>query len=121
VLLFVAILFICMIEDNALQINPYFSAFAIIFETISAYGTVGLSLGYGSASYSFSGAFSGGAKFIIILVMLLGKSRNLPNSIDSAVSLSNLNDGQTEDDDDVVEVMSESDEDPIGPEGGDQL
>lgn len=38
VLLFVAILFICMIEDNALQINPYFSAFAIIFETISAYG-----------------------------------------------------------------------------------
>lgn len=94
--LFISILFICMIEEIPLAVNPNYSMFKIIFEVVSAYGrrlsfripslpisislfelpgTVGLSLGYGSMPYSFSGAWSDGSKFILILVMILGKQR----------------------------------------------
>ena len=41
-------------------------------------GTVGLSLGYGSYAFSFCGVWSGGSKFILALVMILGKHRYSP-------------------------------------------
>jgi Trk-type K+ transport system membrane component len=38
-------------------------------------GTVGLSLGYGTMPFSFCGVWSGGSKFILALIMILGKHR----------------------------------------------
>lgn len=58
-----------------------------MFELVSAYGTVGLSLGIPTQNYSFSGALSTLSKFIIILVMLRGRHRGLPVAIDRAVLL----------------------------------
>ncbi|ELR24824.1 cation transport domain containing protein [Acanthamoeba castellanii str. Neff] len=87
IVLFVAVLFIIMIEELPLTSDPNFSIFKIIFEIVSAYGPVGLSLGYGDKPYSFSGAFRDGSKLIIIFIMILGKHRGLPDSIDSAISL----------------------------------
>jgi Trk-type K+ transport system membrane component len=58
----------------------------MVFELFSAYGTVGLSLGYRNACWSFSGAWGRPAQFLLILVMLLGRLRGLPNSIDPSVA-----------------------------------
>eukprot|EP00746_Dinoflagellata_sp_MGD_P014527 gnl/MRDRNA2_/MRDRNA2_131881_c0_seq1.p1 gnl/MRDRNA2_/MRDRNA2_131881_c0~~gnl/MRDRNA2_/MRDRNA2_131881_c0_seq1.p1 ORF type:complete len:657 (-),score=87.20 gnl/MRDRNA2_/MRDRNA2_131881_c0_seq1:149-2119(-) len=63
-----------------------FSFFKVIFEMASAYGTVGLSLGYRNAAYSFSGAWCQKSQFLLILAMLLGRLRGLPDSIDPSVS-----------------------------------
>ncbi len=38
-------------------------------------GPVGLSLGYGSEAYSFSGAWSTGSKLALIVIMILGRHR----------------------------------------------
>lgn len=54
------------------------SLFGILFEIISAYGNVGLSLGFKSEAYSLSGAFTTPSKILIITVMMLGKHRGLP-------------------------------------------
>ncbi|KAF5357330.1 hypothetical protein D9758_005883 [Tetrapyrgos nigripes] len=65
----------------------WFNIFTIVFELVSAYGTVGLSLGLPTANYSFSGALRPLSKLIICLVMLRGRHRGLPVAIDRAVML----------------------------------
>ncbi|KAF8911487.1 cation transport protein-domain-containing protein [Gymnopilus junonius] len=83
---------ICIIEKNNIQ-NPdnfsWFTIFRIIFELVSAYGTVGLSLGIPTENYSFAGAMHTLSKLIICLVMLRGRHRGLPVAIDRAVLLPN--------------------------------
>jgi len=64
-----------------------FSFMKVIFEVMSAYGTVGLSLGFRDKPYSFSGALSDKGKLCVCLAMFLGRIRGLPNSIDSSVRL----------------------------------
>lgn len=79
-----------------------------VFEVVSAYGTVGLSLGIPTvgphntldfrvslirrfqANYSLCGAFHPLSKLIICLVMLRGRHRGLPVAIDRAVMLPEL-------------------------------
>ncbi|KAK5085791.1 hypothetical protein LTR05_005079 [Lithohypha guttulata] len=61
--------------------------FAILFETVSAYGTVGLTLGLPYDSYSFCGAWQPLSKLILMTVMLRGRHRVLPMAIDRAVLL----------------------------------
>lgn len=61
--------------------------FAIMFETVSAYGTVGLSLGVPYNNYSFSGAWQSLSKLILMAVMLRGRHRVLPMAIDRAILL----------------------------------
>lgn len=73
-----------------------------MFELVSAYGSVGLSLGLptvrfsgpcfilllltcAQANYSFSGAFSTISKLIVCAVMIRGRHRGLPVAIDRAV------------------------------------
>eukprot|EP00929_Paragymnodinium_shiwhaense_P065044 TRINITY_DN32646_c0_g1_i1.p1 TRINITY_DN32646_c0_g1~~TRINITY_DN32646_c0_g1_i1.p1 ORF type:complete len:634 (+),score=94.52 TRINITY_DN32646_c0_g1_i1:57-1958(+) len=58
----------------------------VVFELVSAYGTVGLSLGYRNAAYSFSGAWSRGSQLLLIFAMLLGRLRGLPDSVDPSVA-----------------------------------
>ncbi|KAF9529697.1 cation transport protein-domain-containing protein [Crepidotus variabilis] len=81
---------ICIIERNHLD-NPdnfgWFNVFNIIFELVSAYGTVGLSLGIPTQNYSFSGAFHPLSKLIVCAVMLRGRHRGLPVAIDRAIML----------------------------------
>ena len=57
------------------------SIFHVIFEVISAYGTVGCSLS--SSSLSFSQFLSSASRIVIVLVMILGKHRGLPKANDS--------------------------------------
>lgn len=58
-----------------------------MFETISAYGTVGLSLGVPYDDYSFSGAWHVLSKLVLLTVMLRGRHRILPMAVDRAVLL----------------------------------
>lgn len=61
--------------------------FSILFETISAYGTVGLSLGVPYNNYSFCGAWQALSKLVLMTVMLRGRHRILPMAIDRAILL----------------------------------
>lgn len=88
--LFLVTFVICVVEDSKFSHGRRFTVFAIAFETISAYGTVGLSLGLENSNASLSAAFSTFSKFLVILVMLSGRHRGLPLAIDKAVNLPDL-------------------------------
>lgn len=63
-----------------------FTAFSVLFEVVSAYGNIGLSLGYPTANASFSGQFRPVSKLIIIAMQIRGRHRGLPYDLDRAVS-----------------------------------
>ncbi|KAI0250399.1 cation transport protein-domain-containing protein [Lactifluus subvellereus] len=83
-----ALFLICIAERGQLR-DPenasWFTIFAVFFEIVSAYGTVGLSLGIPSRNYSLSGAMSKLSKLIICIVMLRGRHRGLPVALDRAI------------------------------------
>ncbi|KAL7423539.1 hypothetical protein Q5752_001119 [Cryptotrichosporon argae] len=85
-----AIWVICMLERGKL-LDParsaWFTVFAIIFECVSAYSTIGLSLGVPGQNYSFSADLGTASKLVVILVMLRGRHRGLPVAIDRAILL----------------------------------
>ena len=54
--------------------------FIILFEVVSAYGTVGLSLGA-------SAVFNLKSKIILTVVMLMGRHRGMPDNIDGAIDM----------------------------------
>lgn len=56
---------------------------------MSAYGTVGLSLGTPTDNFSLSGRFKTLSKLVLMAVMLRGRHRGLPNAIDRAILLPN--------------------------------
>lgn len=87
-LLSLAVLFIAIIETHEINTDPVvFSIFNIIFEVVSAYGTVGISTGVPWNAYSFSGAWQTLSKLILCVVMLRGRHRGLPVAIDHAILL----------------------------------
>src|SRR2546421_6763258 len=61
--------------------------FAVLFEIVSAYGTVGLSLGYPNINASFSAEFGVIAKLVIIAMQIRGRHRGLPYALDRAILL----------------------------------
>ncbi|OJD35249.1 potassium ion transporter [Diplodia corticola] len=81
--------------------RPHFPSpthlFPLAFETVSAYGTVGLSLGLSppntssssdsSSSSSLSAAFRTPAKLVVLAVMLRGRHRGLPLAVDRSILL----------------------------------
>lgn len=95
VYLVIAIFFILLFENdhlfrstkNAAEGDIYgdYGFYKILFEVVSAYGTVGFSLGAGSASYSFSGSLTAYSQVAICFLMFLGRIRGLTDSIDSSV------------------------------------
>ncbi|KAF7351098.1 Potassium transport protein [Mycena sanguinolenta] len=85
-----AVFLVCIIEKNPLNLEAnfgWFNIFSVVFELVSAYGTVGLSLGIPTQNYSFSGALAPLSKLIVCLVMIRGRHRGLPVAIDRAVML----------------------------------
>jgi len=88
---------ICMFEEkkfekSAKNISPNsdglyndFSFFKVFFELVSAYGTCGFSLGYRNQTMSFSGVWSDASQYLLVLVMVLGRLRGLPDAIDPSV------------------------------------
>ncbi|KAI9042116.1 potassium transporter [Aspergillus affinis] len=64
-----------------------FSLFPILFEIVSAYGTVGLSLGYPGTQTSLCAEFNTVSKLIVIAMQVRGRHRGLPHSLDHAILL----------------------------------
>jgi hypothetical protein len=86
---FLGFFLIAIIEGARLEnTNDYtFTLFSVLFEIISAYGTVGLSLGYPGINTSFSGEFKTLSKLIIIAMQIRGRHRGLPYALDRAILL----------------------------------
>lgn len=86
---FLGLFFIACIEGHRLEnTNEYaFTLFSVLFEIVSAYGTVGLSLGYPGINASFSAEFKTLSKLIIIAMQIRGRHRGLPYQLDRAVML----------------------------------
>ncbi|KAI1818697.1 cation transport protein-domain-containing protein [Poronia punctata] len=79
--------FILTISEGERLMSGDFSMFAVLFEVVSAYGTVGLSLGYPNTNASLCAQFSVVGKLVIIAMMIRGRHRGLPYGLDRAVLL----------------------------------
>ncbi|KAL1970417.1 hypothetical protein VTN77DRAFT_5578 [Rasamsonia byssochlamydoides] len=83
-----AVIIICIVEAGNFTRDPVtYSAFNIIFETVSAYGCVGISTGLPNQQYSFSGGWHTLSKLVLCAVMIRGRHRGLPVAIDKAILL----------------------------------
>ncbi|CAG7558040.1 unnamed protein product [Fusarium equiseti] len=80
---------ICIAESRRIADvkDPAFSVFAILFEVTSAYGNVGLSLGYPTVATSLCGMFGVFGKVVICFMMIRGRHRGLPYALDRAIML----------------------------------
>lgn len=86
--IFLGLFIICIAEGRKIDEHNYrLSVFSILFEIISAYGTVGLSLGYPNINQSLSYEFSTVSKLVIIAMMIRGRHRGLPYTLDRAIML----------------------------------
>jgi hypothetical protein len=86
---FLGFFLIAIIEGGRLENTKdvQFTLFSVLFEIVSAYGTVGLSLGYSGVNTSFSGQFRPLSKLIVIAMQLRGRHRGLPYALDRAILL----------------------------------
>jgi hypothetical protein len=76
--LFFFIFLICAIENRRMSpVDPNITIFKIIFEIISAFGAVGLTLGYPGIASSFATVLSPASKTILVITMLMGRHRGL--------------------------------------------
>jgi Trk-type K+ transport system membrane component len=79
--------FILTISEGPRLMSGDFSMFAALFEIVSAYGTVGLSLGYTGINASLCSQFSVIGKLVIVAMMVRGRHRGLPYGLDRAILL----------------------------------
>ncbi|KAJ5111413.1 Low-affinity potassium transport protein [Penicillium argentinense] len=85
---FLGLFVIAIAELDRLQIGDVnFQLFPVLFEIVSAYGTVGLSFGYPGYNTSFSAQFNTFSKLVIVSMQIRGRHRGLPYSLDRAVLL----------------------------------
>jgi len=87
--IFLGLFIIAIAEGDRIadENQPAFTLFPILFEIVSAYGTVGLSLGYPGINASFSAEFNTISKLVIIAMQIRGRHRGLPYDLDRAVRL----------------------------------
>ncbi|XP_024520310.1 sodium transporter HKT1 [Selaginella moellendorffii] len=100
--LFLLVVFISISLNSQMEKDPRnFNLFAILFEVASAYGCVGLTLGYScnlrlqpghckDTTLSFSGTWNAPGKMFIIAVMFIGRHRDLPHHIDSTTDMEKI-------------------------------
>ncbi|PHH79949.1 hypothetical protein CDD82_2052 [Ophiocordyceps australis] len=96
--IFLGIFCICIAEAGRIADRDdwAFSVWTVAFEVTSAYANVGLSLGYPTVATSLSGQLNTFSKLIICAMMIRGRHRGLPYSLDRAIMLPNehlLHDG----------------------------
>lgn len=84
--IFIGFFILSISEGHRLMSND-FSMFAVLFEIVSAYGTVGMSLGYSEVNASLCSQFSVVGKLVICAMMLRGRHRGLPYGLDRAILL----------------------------------
>ena len=98
-----AVLFIAIAEAPHYSENPVaYSTFNIIFEVVSGYGCVGVSVGSPGSNSSFCGSWHTVSKLILAAVCLRGRHRGLPVAIDRAVMLPSETLAWAEEDDAVL-------------------
>merc|ERR1712093_125680 len=86
--IFLGFFIISISEGKRIQSgDPGFTMFSVLFEIVSAYGTVGLSMGYTDINASFSAEFGVIAKLVIIAMQIRGRHRGLPYELDRAILL----------------------------------
>jgi Trk-type K+ transport system membrane component len=88
--IFLGLFVIAIVEGDRLENSAEaasFNLFAVLFEIVSAYGTVGLSLGYPTTDASFSSQFRVISKLVIIAMQIRGRHRGLPYALDRAILL----------------------------------
>lgn len=104
-----ALFLITLIETHHSIEDPRtYSVFTILFEIVSGYTTIGISIGLPDQAYSFSGGMYTGSKIIMILVMLRGRHRGLPVALDRAVRLPGKKLGEIEEEDAEIRSMFSS-------------
>lgn len=87
-LCFGVFLIACIESYSWSQTNMFDNIYRTIFDAISAYGTIGLTLGTIIPSpLSYCASFTVVSKLIIIAFMILGRFRMLPAEIDAAINL----------------------------------
>lgn len=86
---FLGLFIIAIVEGDRLKDKSdyAFQLFYVLFEIVSAYGTVGMSMGYPGTNTSLSGQFKVISKLIIIAMTIRGRHRGLPYSVDRAILL----------------------------------
>lgn len=86
---FLGLFIITIVEGDRLQrTDQYdFQVWSVLFEVVSAYGTVGMSLGYPGVNASFASQFRTLSKLIIIAMQIRGRHRGLPYTLDRAILL----------------------------------
>ena len=99
--IFLGLFVIAIAEGDRLSnTNEYaFTLFSVLFEIVSAYGTVGLSLGYPNIDASFSAEFNVVSKLVVIAMQIRGRHRGLPYELDRAILLPGDSLHQKEDED----------------------
>jgi Trk-type K+ transport system membrane component len=81
-----AVILICVAEANHYYSQPLaFSTFNIIFEVVSAYSYVGVSVGYPGKNYSFCGEWSSFSKVLLIFISFIGRHRDLLASTGNSI------------------------------------
>ncbi|KAF7197808.1 Low-affinity potassium transport protein, partial [Pseudocercospora fuligena] len=104
--IFLALFAIVIIETSQFDRDPtVFSVFNFLFEIVSAYGCVGISLGVPWDAYSFCGTWHTASKLILCAVMLRGRHRGLPVAIDRAVLLPGEEIEKAEEDDGRIRLQ----------------
>ncbi|EGC39374.1 hypothetical protein DICPUDRAFT_75029 [Dictyostelium purpureum] len=84
---YVCILSIAIFENQLLE-SGRASVFQLIFEIVSAFGNVGLTMSPGG--HAISTLLRPISKLIVVITMLAGRHRNLPESIDQSINPATL-------------------------------
>ena len=83
-----AIIVLAFVEDKMTRENPVVDFVDVVFEIISAYGNVGLSMGFPGSMASLCGNMSTFGKLVLIFIMMVGKLRGLPTHSDAVSDFS---------------------------------
>ncbi|KAF6825055.1 cation transporter [Colletotrichum plurivorum] len=83
-----ALFLVTLIETSHSIGDPRsYSVFNFLFEIVSGYTNIGVSLGLPEHSFSFAGGWYAGSKLVLVMMMIRGRHRGLPVALDHAVKL----------------------------------